>query len=68
MARNEQMEMTTAKGILAWAGGESPLAWAAATGNVKLVEALLRSSRVNINYQLTGRPETNPSHARYFRH
>jgi ankyrin repeat protein len=51
MARNEQMEMTTGKGILAWTGGKSPLAWAAATGNVELVEALLRSSRVNVNSQ-----------------
>lgn len=51
MARNEQVEMTAGKGILAWTGGKSPLAWAAAVGNVELVEALLRSSRVNVNFQ-----------------
>jgi len=51
MARKEQMDMAMEKGALAWTEGKSPLAWAAANRNVKLVEVLLRSSRVNVNSQ-----------------
>ena len=52
MAREEQMKMTAGKAaLLAWTVGKSPLAWAAANRNVRLVEVLLRSSRVNVNSQ-----------------
>lgn len=51
MARNEQMDTTVGKRLLAWTEGKNPLAWAAANRNVQLVKMLLRSSRVNVNSQ-----------------
>jgi ankyrin repeat protein len=51
MAWQEQMNMTMGKGSPARRVGTSPLAWAVANRNVKLVEVLLRSLRVNVNSQ-----------------
>ncbi|KAJ6178087.1 hypothetical protein N7519_008548 [Penicillium mononematosum] len=51
LARQEQTIASAGNGLLAWTEGKSPLAWAAANRNVQLVEALLRSSRVNVNSQ-----------------
>lgn len=51
MARKEQMEMSVGEKIQARTAGKSPLAWAVANNNARLVEALLRTSRVNVNSQ-----------------
>ncbi|KAE8378272.1 ankyrin [Aspergillus bertholletiae] len=51
MARKEQTEMSAVKRLRAETAGKNPLAWAAANRNARLVEALLRSSRVNVNSQ-----------------
>ncbi|KAJ5157118.1 uncharacterized protein N7482_008218 [Penicillium canariense] len=54
MARNEIVDTN---------GGKSPLAWAATSRNVQLVEVLLRSPRVNVNSQ--DAHNRTPPHARH---
>ncbi|KAJ5199365.1 hypothetical protein N7472_004569 [Penicillium cf. griseofulvum] len=51
LARYEQEKMTKGNDLLTWTKGKTPLAWAAANRKVQLVEALLRSSHVNVNSQ-----------------
>ncbi|KXG50188.1 uncharacterized protein PGRI_061550 [Penicillium griseofulvum] len=51
LARYEQDKMAEGIDLLTWTKGKSPLAWAAAIGKFQLVEALLRTSHVNVNSQ-----------------
>ncbi|KAF3400195.1 hypothetical protein F1880_008358 [Penicillium rolfsii] len=51
MARAEQAEPSVGEGKQAPTAGKSPLAWAVANNKTRLIEALLKSSRVDVNSQ-----------------